>query len=381
MLYRPGVSCSVRYRVQARNRAGHPRVASLCGETRHRPGKVGPIPDEFEGRYQLPEPAERRGPNLVWAFPYDPSLPGLPDAAWGPAVRHGLTNAGQPVRAVAVEPLRYRPRRRAVFRYTGIYGGRPAPRPGSFFGKVLRRSKALRLSKLSVSGANGGAIRLAMPLTGSEAMPFLFAPLEGRSLRSLLLSGGSLPTPERVSSLLDDVPEALSTGEDSERSPAEMLGAARELLTRLVPGDRMAVERVAETVEEGAARDRLPRRRIHGDLYEAQIFVGRGFGLGLIDLDDAGIGDPAMDAANLSAHLVALALAVPGSAPRILAYRTLVRRSLLGRLDLSPSELAWREGLCMLLLSTGPFRVLAKDWPRRVSDGVRIALRLSQQSR
>lgn len=380
VLYRPGISCSVRYRIQARNRFAQPRVASLCGETRHLPGKVGPIPGDFEGRYQLPEPVEHRGLNLVWAFPYDPSLPSLPVAAWGPAVRQNLANAGQPVRAVAVEPLRYRPRRRAVFRYTGIYGGRPAQRPRTFFGKVLRRTKAQRLARLSAS-RGGGTIRLSMPLTGSDAMPFLFAPLEGRSLRDLLLSGESLPSPERVSGLLDEVPGTLSTDADAGRSPTEMVRAARELLPRLVPGERTAVERVAETVEEGARRDRLPRRRIHGDLYEAQVFVGRNFELGLIDLDDAGVGDPAMDAANLSAHLVALAMAVPRSAPRVLAYRTLVRRSLLGRLDLSPSELAWRESLCMLLLSTGPFRVLAKDWPRRVADGVRVALRLSREDR
>jgi hypothetical protein len=83
-----------------------------------------------------------------------------------------------------------------------------------------------------------------------------------------------------------------------------------------------------------------------------------------------------MDAANLSAHLIALALAVPGSRTRVLAYRSLVRRALLDRLGVFSAELAWREALCMFALSTGPFRVVNPDWPAQVRRRADVALRL-----
>src|SRR5881409_1093165 len=53
-------------------------------------------------------------PDAVWAFPDDPTLPGLAVAADTAEVRRRLRP--RPVH-VAVEPLRYRPRRRAVLRY------------------------------------------------------------------------------------------------------------------------------------------------------------------------------------------------------------------------------------------------------------------------
>jgi aminoglycoside phosphotransferase (APT) family kinase protein len=117
-------------------------------------------------------------------------------------------------------------------------------------------------------------------------------------------------------------------------------------------------------------------RPVHGDLYEAQVFVARDFSLGLIDLDDLGPGDPAGDAANFCAHLIALALSVPAAAPRLLAYRELVRDAFLTRLGIAPAALAWREAVAMLLLATGPFRVLDPRWPREVGRRVRLAVRL-----
>jgi hypothetical protein len=108
--------------------------------------------------------------------------------------------------------------------------------------------------------------------------------------------------------------------------------------------------------------------------------VGQDYSLGLIDLDDWGPGDPAMDAANFSAHLIALALAVPGSGKRIMAYRSLVRQAFLDRLGVSPAELAWREALCLFALATGPFRVLRPHWPAEVRHRTDAALRLTESA-
>jgi hypothetical protein len=88
------------------------------------------------------------------------------------------------------------------------------------------------------------------------------------------------------------------------------------------------------------------------------------------------LGDPAADAANFLAHLLALALSVPPARDRLLAYRALARTTFMERLGLGPRDLAWREALAMLQLATGPFRVLDPSWPVEVRRRVRLAVRL-----
>ena len=78
------------------------------------------------------------------------------------------------------------------------------------------------------------------------------------------------------------------------------------MVARLLPGEGCAAGRVAEAVI-GWAEESEPREQwiVHGDLYENQVLVD-GESLGLIDLDDLGPGDPLLDAANFSAHLLVL---------------------------------------------------------------------------
>jgi hypothetical protein len=320
---------------------------------------------------------DRDGVDLVWAFPYDPSLEGLPDAAWGPVIRDRLAAAGRPMRAVAVQSLRYRPRRRAVLRYTGLHGGRRRPAADTLFGKVLSPSKHRQASDLEPR-TRRPRVRLAMPLRPGMDGTLLFPVVEGRSLRDLLLAGASLPAPGRVAGLLDALPQALSEPPRSPDRDAPMRAAAsaRDLLVRLVPETAAAVDRMVDAVSEGLDNDTVAFRTVHGDLYEAQVFVAGDYSLGLIDLDDAGIGDPAMDAANFCAHLIALALAVPSAASRLMGYRSLVREAFLQRLGIPSPSLAWREALCMLLLATGPFRVLDPRWPGEVRRRLDLAIRL-----
>jgi hypothetical protein len=379
--YQPERSCIVRYRVRATNRDGDPRVLTLSAETRHRPGNAVEPHPAFEERYGLAGPVERIDPYLVWAYPYDPSLEGLPDAAWGPEVRERLAAAGRPMRATSVKPLRYRPRRRAVFRYTGLHGGRRSAGPEALFGKVLRPAKVERWGRVSAVGPRRRApVRLAMPIASPVDGPLLFEPLEGRSVRDILVAGGSLPSPERVAALLDDLPRVMGDnggGRDRER-PRRAASATRDLVARVLPEAAAAADRLVDLVSDGVSRDTVPARTIHGDLYEAQVFVGRRYSLGLIDLDDVGPGDPAVDAGNFLAHLVALALVYPDAGRRILAYRSLMRRAFLDRLGIAPADLAWREALEMFQLATGPLRTLNLRWPREVRRRVDLALRLSE---
>lgn len=390
-LYRPERSCLVRFRARALDATGRPRVLTLAAECRA-PAEDPPSPHpDLAARHGLDEPVGFVPPWLVWAFPYDPALAALPDAAWGPAVKDALGEIVDGPLAVRVRGLRYRPRRRAVFRYGVLAKGPDARRSEVLFGKVLRRSKTRRaLEVAECLSANGWArrarkVRLSLPVGSTSWGSLMYAPARGRSLRDLLVGGDSLPAPERVAGLLDDVTRLAEVGDGqlagvSIRPPLETATHAADLLRRLVPGAAPDVERVMDAIRAGVARDSLPSRLVHGDLYEAQVFVEEDFSLGLIDLDDVALGDPALDAANFCAHLLALALSAPRAAGRLAAYRALVRRAFLARLDVGPEALAWREALAMLLLATGPFRVLEPSWPDEVVRRIRLALRLSRDS-
>jgi Phosphotransferase enzyme family len=375
-VYRPARSAVVRYRVVVSGPGSH-RTFDLCAETRVRPRAAGPSSGDAAERIGLSEPVGPAGRYLVWAFPYDPSLPDLADVAWGPEVASRLGAA-----AVGVQPLRYRPRRRAVFRYRVLGRDRSGRRWETAFGKVLPSSKADRARRAAGAVVDGPeTLRLSMPVGSLGDDVFVFEPARGRSLRELLVAGGALPSPGRVAGL----PEAVAGAgrrlpELGRPSPIQSAEASAAVLRRLVPDSAGDVDRVVEAVSEGAARPAPVAPAVHGDLYEAQVFVDRDYSLGLIDLDDLGPGDPAMDAANFCAHLLVLALAVPAAAGRLAAYRALVREAFLLRLGISASELAWREALATLLLASGPFRVLDPRWPGEVTRRIRLAVRLLDQA-
>jgi hypothetical protein len=221
-----------------------------------------------------------------------------------------------------------------------------------------------------------------MPVGSLGENAFVFEPARGRSLRDLLVAGGPLPSPRRVARLPETVAGRVGSRlpEVARPSPTEAAGSAAAVLERLVPGSTGAVDRVVEAVAEGAGRPAPAAPAVHGDLYEAQVFVDEDFSLGLIDLDDLGPGDPATDAANFCAHLLVLALSVPAAANRLAAYRGLVRDAFLQRLGISPADLAWREALAALLLASGPFRVLDPRWPAEVGRRVLLAVRLLDQA-
>lgn len=368
-VYWPGRSCTVRYRALARWQ-GAERWLSLCAMNSSRPRSILPPPDGFERRFGLPDPVERQGDVVVWAYPYDPVLSGLPGAAHGPTV---LGASGFPApTALSVTLHRYRPRKRAVLRY--LFVGRGGVRE-VLYGKVLGED-ALRRTFQAHRSLAGYGIALSHPRSfdGLDGLA-LFSPIPGRSLRELLVEEAKLPSPRRLVELLQRVAGVRWRTPTAPRPRDRDVLAVGRLLSHLVPHRRVEIEEAAANLAERASAI-LPGPIVHGDLYEGQVFVGDGSGLGLIDLDDAGPGDPLLDAANLLAHLSVLSASAPRARRRPLAYRALLRPLVLDGLGASESDLAWREALCMLKLATGPFRVLSPRWPGRVEARVGAAIRL-----
>lgn len=364
--YRPGRSLAVCFRTAAVDRAsGRPVCPTVTVECR------------------------AGEPDAMWVFPDDPALPGLAAGTDRRLVRRRL----QPRSAtVAVEPLRYRPRRRAVLRYRLLDEGGAPIGPG-LFGKVVTPARGRRLLTLAdalreIDGDPRAGLRLALPAGRIGPGALLLPCLPGTPLRDLLLAGGPLPAPDRLAALPADLHRhCLPALNRAALAPATLaaLGAsfrrrvdsgpalaAAQVVARLVPGEGCTAGRLAEAVIGWAEASESPDEWIvHGDLYESQVLVD-GEAFGLIDLDDLGPGDRLLDAANFSAHLLVLGASGPPAGAMILRYRDELRAAFCRRLDAGPADLAWREAYCLLRLASGPFRVLHPDWPGRVA--VRLAL-------
>jgi hypothetical protein len=331
--YRPARSLTVRFDVEARGGDGRPDPVVVTAECR------------------------TGSPVRVWAFPDDPSLPGLAAASASP---------GPP------EVLRYRPRRRAVLRSRH-------PAGGAIYTKVLpptRARRALRAARAVCPDAHP-ELRLALPSPAPAPGALWLHPLTGRPLRDLLVSGAPLPAPSRLAGISHDLAAMARPPAPMPDSPArarvETASDAAALAGHLLPALIPLLDKLVEAVAWGVDWDLGELRPVHGDLYEAQILVDGDGRLGLLDLDDLGLGDPLLDAATFSTHLLALALGHPVHRARILDYRQDLRRAFLDALDAEDHALRWRESYAMLLLAPTPFRSLRPDWQAKLRMRVEAA--------
>ncbi len=391
----PGRQWSVRHLVRGRAADGVACTLSITVEASRHERSLPPPHPAVQRRLQPREPARHVGDLAVWAFPYDPDLPDLAPAVSGSTVRDGLRAVGllAPVEraVVSCQVVRYRPSRRAVLGYTLVKFGPGGRRVQRLYGKVLRPPRAerlydvmeaLRLPRGHLRWRGLPRLAVPVPLFGGAMVT---APMPGTPLRTRLLANGALPDPARVAAIparlgrLDPRPGRSSAAlqRDERRDPARLAAHAAAVLGHAQPELRDAIAGVVDAVHAGAETDTVRPRVVHGDYYDDQLFVDDDYGLGLIDLDDVALGDPALDGANLCAHLLALACCYPVAGPRLVAYRALVRADLVRQLDVDPLALAWREALSVLLLATGPLRVLSPRWPEETRRLVDVAARLA----
>lgn len=384
MFYRPEQSVVARFTAQVR--PSPPAGGKRTGEDGE--GSRGPDREETAERLTVAVACDQASPPQVWTFPDDPDLPGLPAAHRPPPAPRPLRRRAQEDEPAAspeaVEMIRYRPRRRAVLRYR-------LARERVLYAKVLPPGRArhtLTAAERIRPGTGGGALRLALAAPGPAPGALLVPALAGRPLRDLLLVGESLPHPARLARLSDDLAALCSPApaRPLPASPARVsLSSATEaarLAGHLLPGLRATAASILEVVAQGVeAGPAVEGRPVHGDLYEAQVLLGEGGTLGLVDLDDLGLGDPLLDAATFSAHLAALALAAPDRAGGIRAYRFHLRRAFLDHLGADDRALRWREAYALLLLAPGPFRALRPDWPSAVTDRMHVAAALLREGK
>lgn len=366
ILYYPGRSMLVRHTAWAEPAAGGASERfSVCTEI----ARVARWPEGESARSM-----DVAGvPMQAWVFPADPGLPGLGDAMDSANALDLVREHLPAVRSVAPSPVAYRPGRRAVLRYAARLPRAKGGGSANYYLKVMTPEDAERTWNVAEQ-LRGHPSALALPVARPAETLLLFEELPGKGLREVLLGNDALPSPARVVGLMDQVESLgpLPVGEAG-RPAAAGLRHASKVLSAIVPGSTERVTAIRRKLRDVLAAHPVEHRLIHGDFYEGQVMVGDDFELALLDLDDIGIGDPALDAASFCAHLVALADSNPRVAPRLMAYRAMLREAFMQRVDVAEEGFAAREALVMLQLASGPFRVLEPDWPTRVRRRIALA--------
>jgi aminoglycoside phosphotransferase (APT) family kinase protein len=199
---------------------------------------------------------------------------------------------------LSLDVVAYRPTERCVVRVTGACGTTIYVKvvDPAAAGAVIDRHRRLLAAGLPVPEIVGG---------DADAGWLAMAELPGDTLRVRLKAQqpGWPPAEEYL-----DLVERLRSVELTNVAPVaprsvDALGHAA-MLGVVVPEQRPRLERLADALAgAAAAASERVGPTVHGDLYEAQVIVDGGRIAGLLDIDDAGPGDPLDDLATVLGHL------------------------------------------------------------------------------
>jgi len=353
--YRPGSDVTVRYTAQvAWGGAPAKRETLVAGTTAHgtHPGAAIVTADTPAGRLEVG----------VWRWPFDPVLTGLRTAVT-PSSAAPLIGAADR-READVEVVAYRPTDRAVVRVR--HGHQTA------YFKVVPPQAAPALAdrhhRLRGAGVPAPRVRHV-----DEDGILILDELGGSTFRDLIkTNSGTWPGP----AALDELADAFASAElESAPVPSAVAHAVlhASMLAAVMPRQRSRLEHLADTLQQVEPAPRSAT--IHGDLHEGQLVVDHGRITGVLDIDDAGPGDPVDDRANLIAHLRYRAVTTPELRQRLTDHADMLRRSSTGRFDRDRLDLSTAAAL--VGLATGPFRVQQPGWNTSVGELLNEAERIT----
>ena len=318
-------------------------------------------PQQFIARIDQGKPVE------VFQFPNDKSLPGLPqavdpDSALKLVNKHVLAYGARRMR---VDVVRYRPGNRAVLRHRigrlGFYVRvmRPASlKPFLDCWEVVARSSFVA-PRIAGHWAGGGVVWL------SE--------IPGRNLRRLIRAGAQPDSDTLLHGL-----ETLWSGGDAGRAgrPFNLAGTyrrAKRSFRYLGDGATSALtKRITRTLDPFVEEWR-PSAVAHNDFYDDQVLVLDDGRMALVDLEEAGPGDPQLDVGNFLAHLrwsARFGRQREGSGAA--SYYDEVRGAALERFAWRERDLSLREAVCLFRICTNAIRHPREDWRDRLHAGLSL---------
>lgn len=282
------------------------------------------------------QPAAEEQPMTEEQSAPDAGLPQLADLRDRAGMSEPLSGAlGRRVEVADIRVIRHKLGRRCTLRYD-VHA--PGELPEAVSATGSRTWTDVRLYGKTYASERGARVHAALEAFSKPSsrdgrgMPLLPRPIGFLLDRKLVLQSEVPGTPVAPSLLVGDTGLAVSIAEaihavhhsgarlprrhgiDDELRPlekrVERLSAARpDLASRA----RAVLERLRGEAASLRGWRYLP---IHRDFYHDQVLVGEQ-GIALLDLDDASIGEPAVDIANFAAHLTLLAMQ-DGAADRTL---------------------------------------------------------------
>lgn len=320
----------------------------------------------------------------VWRYPHDPWLPMLPLVCYPDVVGRTLHDIGvvlgpDPSAPIGIDVISYRPGRRAVLRVSqgssAVFLKVMQPHRS---GEIVERHQRLTATGVPVPEViahhNGLVVLQELP---------------GRPLsRAVIEEGPAACRGEDLVALLDRLPASMYTL--PLRPPwTDSADFYAGIVSSSVPALRPRLETLVRSIREGLAvlerrQDMHPHDVVHGDFYEAQVFVDGGRVVGLLDIDTVGPGRRTDDLACLLAHLSVLAdYGNSGRIDRDTQRRvqdaiTAWESVFTSRVD--PTELALRAAAVVLSLATGPHRQQEAAWEAATEAIVRVAERWVEQA-
>lgn len=253
---------------------------------------------------------------VFWSFPADPVLQFLPELSDRDRCRLHLPYSGLPsafsissdVSVESVSVASYRPRTRCTFEYI-LRTGRDAEARLRIFAKMYAPGTHDPIAQLSrrlceAVGRTDGTFRLAAPIGASDRLSTLwFEGLPGRTALDAMRSQDEPNLVRRIAHSLATLHRCgfvPPTKSEAARNPQDVLKKLKKLQAA-----SESLESQTSQLERwlgGYPSPALQLYPIHGDFHAQQLIVDRD-DVGLVDLDEVALGEPAQDVANFIADL------------------------------------------------------------------------------
>jgi hypothetical protein len=353
------LGCSGAPRVEAlRYQPGRRAIATLAF-----PAAVAPI---YARTLEAPR-ADKREPDYaqrgarVWrerglafyVFPRDQKLPGLAALVAADAGSAAARSLSLPeLRRSALELIRYRPERRAVFRSDGSEGGLAL--------KHFARREYTLARDAAARAHSGDALALALPRACADGERIIaYAWRREAALRDAIAAGSATASDfETLATALGELHAQVSADSAAAAPLAQRLADASATARHFLPRAETRIAALAARVER-ALTDAATPALIHGDFYDKQILIGGGSAV-LLDLDQARVGDPHEDLGCFRAHLTRDAVLGRLATARAADASRSWREACAGRWQ-ERRAAAW-ESFWLLRLVAYPLRIRHPDW-------------------
>jgi hypothetical protein len=222
---------------------------------------------------------------------------------------------GRTVEVRAVEVIRHKPARRCTLRYDVQIGTRTERLFAKTFASERGPGVYSTLRAIADADPFGPALKLPEPIAYLPRLKLLLQrEVRGVPVRAALLAGDqglAVRIAEGIHGLHASAVELRRMHEF-----AHELGALRERIDRLATKRDRARHCLSALQKAAAAGFEWRRRPVHRDFYYDQVLAD-GNALGILDLDDAAMSEPALDVSNFLAHLRLLALEEPARADAV----------------------------------------------------------------